>query len=429
MEIKRGYKQTEIGVIPEDWEVERLGNIGHWFSGGTPSMANDQYWNGQIPWVSAKDMKVARIRDSILHVTAKAIGNGTRLAPPETLLMVVRGMILAHTFPVAVATRPIAFNQDIKALTVRVGIDSEFILRWLQANAQRVLEIASESTHGTKRIPSSDLFSMKIALPPLPAQHSIAGALSDADALIESLERLIEKKRKFKQGAMQELLTGKTRLPGFEVQPEYKQTEIGMIPVDWDVKPLRALADKIMVGIASAATHAYRDRGIVMFRNQNIKPGRLDDSDILYIDPNYEAIFKNKRLKSGDLLTARTGYPGTTSIVPQKYEGAQSFTTLITRPSCHLIDPNYLCCFINSNAGQAYFEQNQIGGGQKNVNAGSLKHLPVPVPPTKAEQEAIAATHSDMDAEIIALEAKLAKSRQIKRGMLQELLTGRIRLE
>ena len=213
-----------------------------------------------------------------------------------------------------------------------------------------------------------------------------------------------------------------------EVKSGFKQTEVGVIPKDWDVKPLHSLADRIMVGIASAATHAYRDRGVVMFRNQNIKPGYLDDSDLLYITEDYERTFKNKRLKAGDLLTARTGYPGTTSIVPTQYEGAQSFTTLITRPRREVVDSGYLCVFINSEAGQTYFEQNQIGGGQKNVNAGSLKNLLIAFPPTKAEQEAIAEALSDADAFIESLEQLLAKKRQVKQGAMQELLTGKNRL-
>ena len=213
-----------------------------------------------------------------------------------------------------------------------------------------------------------------------------------------------------------------------EVKPGYKQTEVGVIPEEWEIKPLYTLADKIMVGIASAATHAYRKRGVVMFRNQNIKPGYLDDTDVLYIDEVYEETYRNKRLKAGDLLTARTGYPGTTSIVPAQYDGAQSFTTLIIRPRQSLVDSEYLCCFINSEVGQTYFEQNQIGGGQKNVNAGSLKHLAVPLPPTKAEQETIAEALSDADALIESLEQLLVKKRQLKKGAMQELLTGKKRL-
>lgn len=93
------------------------------------------------------------------------------------------------------------------------------------------------------------------------------------------------------------------------VKPGYKQTEIGIVPMQWEVKPLAEIAEKIMVGIASAATHAYRAKGVPMFRNQNVKAGKLDDSDLLFIAPEYEITFKNKRLRSGDLLTMRTGYP------------------------------------------------------------------------------------------------------------------------
>ena len=213
-----------------------------------------------------------------------------------------------------------------------------------------------------------------------------------------------------------------------ELMPGFKKTGVGIVPDDWEVKPLHSLAEKIMVGIASAATHAYRNRGIVMFRNQNIKPGYLDDSDLLYIAEDYEAAFKNKRLRGGDLLTARTGYPGTTSIVPPQYEGSQSFTTLITRPRRGLVDSEYLCAFINSEKGQQFFEQNQIGGGQKNVNAGSLKNLLVAFPPTTGEQEAIVKTLSDVDALLATLDQVIAKKRDLKQATMQQLLTGKARL-
>lgn len=207
-----------------------------------------------------------------------------------------------------------------------------------------------------------------------------------------------------------------------------QRTEIGALPKDWSVVPLTSLAEKIMVGIASAATHAYRSTGVPMFRNQNIRPGLLDTQDVLYIDPQYEQTYKNKRLKAGDLLTARTGYPGTTSLVPAGLDGAQSFTTLITRPRPGFIDPQYLCLYINGRAGQRYFEQAQIGGGQKNVNAASLKLLPVALPSTDTEQRAIARALIDADGLIHSLEQLLTKKRQIKQGAMQELLTGKRRL-
>jgi len=186
------------------------------------------------------------------------------------------------------------------------------------------------------------------------------------------------------------------------VKPGYKQTEIGIVPMQWEVKPLAEIAEKIMVGIASAATHAYRAKGVPMFRNQNVKAGKLDDSDLLFIAPEYEITFKNKRLRSGDLLTMRTGYPGVTAIVPPQYDSAQSFTTLITRPNQLQAESGFLCHYINSEIGQRFFTQSQIGGAQKNVNAGTLRMMPIQLP-YLSEQRSIATASRYMDALMDAL--------------------------
>jgi type I restriction enzyme S subunit len=211
------------------------------------------------------------------------------------------------------------------------------------------------------------------------------------------------------------------------VKTGYKRTEVGVIPGDWEVKPLAAIADKMMVGIASAATHAYRAKGVPMFRNQNIKAGFLDDSDLLFVAPEYEVVFKNKRLRGGDLLTMRTGYPGVTAVVPPRYDSAQSFTTLITRPRQREAQSDYLCHFINSESGQRFFTQSQIGGAQKNVNVGTLRKMPIPLPKPH-EQRAIAEALGDVDSLLAALDRLIAKKRDLKQAAMQQLLTGRTRL-
>lgn len=195
----------------------------------------------------------------------------------------------------------------------------------------------------------------------------------------------------------------------------------------WEVRSLADVSDRIMVGIASAATHAYRNKGVPLLRNQNIKHGFLDDRDVLYVDPGYELAFRNKRLKAGDLLTARTGYPGMTCVVPVEYEGAQSFTTLITRPNKATVDSRFLCHFVNSAAGQSFFERSQIGGAQKNVNAGTLRGMPVPVP-TLDEQRAIAEALSDVDALLNSLDRLIAKKRDLQQAAQHQLVTGQTRL-
>ena len=172
-------------------------------------------------------MKVSRLHDSIDHVTPLALGNGTRLVQAGTILMVVRGMSLVHSFPVAIVEKPVAFNQDLKAFVPNAGVDSEFVLRWLEFNQATLLLLATEATHGTKRIPTPDLLASHVPLPHPAEQREIAEALSDVDVLLGALEALIAKKRAIKQSAMQQLLGGKARLSGFG--GEWQQMALGKI--------------------------------------------------------------------------------------------------------------------------------------------------------------------------------------------------------
>lgn len=245
-------------------------------------------------------------------------------------------------------------------------------------------------------------------------QQKIASCLSSLDELIAAHNDKLTALKDHKKGLLQNLFpqegetVPKVRFPEFKGDGAWVEMKLGEI------------SHKIMVGIASAATHAYRNSGIILFRNQNIKEGYLDDRDILFIDEDYEKSHKNKRLKAGDLLTARTGYPGTTCVVPKKYEGTQSFTTLITRPDKSIIDSDFLCLFINSDLGQSFFEATKIGGGQKNVNAGSLIEMPIIYPPKK-EQQKIASCLSAVDELITAQQEKIEQLQQHKKGLMQGL--------
>lgn len=200
-----------------------------------------------------------------------------------------------------------------------------------------------------------------------------------------------------------------------------------MVPKDWNPVYLNDIADKIMVGIASAATHAYADNGIRMLRNLNIKEGFIDDSDILFVNEEYELQHKNKRLKAGDILTVRTGYPGLSAVVSKKYDNAQCFTSLITRLKEDVALPDYICRFINSEYGKKYISSGEAGGAQKNVNASILKKMLIPLPPLP-EQRKIAKILSTWDNAISTTERLIDNSKQQKKALMQQLLTGKKRL-
>jgi type I restriction enzyme S subunit len=428
-EIPTGYLKTEYGIFPSDWSVLSLDDVCSFVGGAQPEKSVFSYKEqaGYIRLIQIRDYKSDK---DIVYIPEKLARKKCSTADI---------MIGRYGPPIFQILRGIegAYNVALIKATPKENIEREFLYYFLKNDSLfELMDMLSQRSSGQTGVELPALKSYPIGLPPKPEQTSIANALFDVDALLTELEKLIAKKQAIKTATMQQLLTGKTRLPQFATYTEgekqskpkgTKPSEIGEIPEDWDVVTLNDIAEKIMVGIASAATHAYRDRGIAFLRNQNILPNKLDEKDTLFISPEYEVAFQNKRLKTGDLLTARTGYPGTTCIVPEQFNGAQSFTTLITRLKKSISNPMYVSAYMNSEAGEKFFELNQIGGGQKNVNSAILKTLPLPFPCIK-EQTAIATILSDMDNEIQTLEQRLAKTRQIKQGMMQELLTGRTRL-
>ena len=255
---------------------------------------------------------------------------------------------------------------------------------------------------------------LKVLFPNNQEQQKIASCLSSLDEVIAVHTQKLELLKDHKKGLMQNLFPQKgEKVPKCRFKEFEKDGE-------WVEKKLADISSKIMVGIASAATQAYRKSGIILFRNQNIKEGYLDDTDILFLDEDYEKEHKNKRLKAGDLLTARTGYPGITCVVPEKYEGSQSFTTLITRPIPDFIISKFLCYYINSETGQEFFNATKIGGGQQNVNAGSLAEMPI-LFPFKKEQQKIASCLSSLDELITAQAEKIEQLKLHKKGLMQGL--------
>ncbi len=154
------------------FKSQKVSEIGNWHSGGTPSRGNPDFWGGHIPWVSPKDMKTSELDSAEETLTAKGVEAGSKLMPKDTIMLVVRGMILAHTFPVARTLVPSAFNQDMKALVVSDAYRSKYIQYWFEYSAPQYLRLVSESSHGTKRLESDKLFSLSVPKPSLDEQDS-----------------------------------------------------------------------------------------------------------------------------------------------------------------------------------------------------------------------------------------------------------------
>ena len=438
--IKPGYKQTEIGVIPEDWEVKRLEDLGSWKGGGTPSMANTSFWiNGTIYWASSGDIKTKMLSKTASMITKIAVKqSSTNLIQEGAILIVTRSGILRRYLPVAKNTVPIAINQDIKVLIPNNQVSADYLLQVLSKQGPDILSTCMKAGTTVESVEYTWLKKYQIPVPSPSEQQAIATALSDVDALITSLDKLIAKKRDIKQATMQQLLTGKTRLPGFskELKLAYKQTGAGMIPIDWEVHTLGDEIDQLEAGVsvnsvdeefhicaheqAVLKTSAVSNGHFFSHENKKIAPRDIKRAKL---NPRVNSIIIS-RMNTPDLV-GECGY------VDKNYDDLflpdRLWMTHFKRES--KINVKWLSYLLNHKKYKAKIKEiaTDTSNSMKNISKDSFLSISIPFPMPE-EQEAIATILSDMDAEIAALEQRRDKTRALKQGMMQELLTGRTRL-
>lgn len=408
MEVKPGYKQTEVGAIPEDWGDPQLAEIAKDDSPICYGIVQvGSYARNGIPVLAIKNLNsdyVTNIHRASVEIERPYARSRIR---PDDVVISVKGT----TGRVGIV--PTGFHgnisRDLARLRLREGTVPKFCFQMLQSDlAQRRLAVA---VVGTTRMELSIaiLKQVRIPLPPTKAeQEAIAEALSDADALIESLEQLITKKHHLKQGAMQELLSGKRSLHGLPgAKIGYKQTEVGVIPQHWDVDQIENLA-QITTGGKNTQDRVEDGRHPFFVRSQTIE--RINSYSY-----DGEAV-----------LTAGDGV-GTGKVfhyikgkfdVHQRVYRISDFNPRIN---------GYFFFLYFSSRFYNRIMQMTAKSSVDSVRREMIAKMLVPLPP-KAEQEVVAEALSDMDAEIAALEAKWTKARQLKQGMMQELLTGKTRL-
>lgn len=188
-----------------EWEGKRLDELVVIQSGATPSKANPAFWNGSIPWVSAKDMKRLFLENAEDHISAAAVDNGARLVPPGTLLLLTRGMTLLKDVPICVLRREMSFNQDVKGLRPKDGVDGLFLAWMLTGNKERLLAMVNIAGHGTGKLDTEELKALELEVPPPAEQQRIADCLTSLDDLIAAQAQKLEALKTHKKGLMQQL--------------------------------------------------------------------------------------------------------------------------------------------------------------------------------------------------------------------------------
>jgi type I restriction enzyme S subunit len=433
MEVKPGYKQTEVGVVPAGWLVVKLEQISRPVRGGSPRPAGSpKYFSGDYrPWLTVAALtNIPSSQIEVYRTDSMLTELGTRFSrtlEPDTVIIANSGATLGVAKLLKIRC---CANDGIAALIeLNEKVSRRFLIYYINSLTVTLREKVATG-NGQPNLNTDLISSIQLPLPPLPEQTAIANALSDVDALIESVEKLIEKKKAIKQGTMQELLTGKRRLPGFGDGKGYRQTEVGLVPEDWEVASLMQLSESLQNGLFLEP--ARRGNGIPIVNVSDLYGRSPIDIQILELFGASHSEVSRFACKKGDLFFTRS------SLVPSgiakcnyldRVDDEIVFDSHVVRmrPRQDLVSYSYLFSALSGRACRSFLISNSKTGTLTTIDQAVLRKCPVLLAPLP-EQTAIANVLSDMDSEIEALESKLTKTKQLKQGMMSELLTGRIRL-
>ncbi len=441
-------------MIPSDWEVKLLGEITDVRDGTHDS---PKYYDIGYKFVTSKNLINGKIVFSNIQYISKIDFDKINERSKVDINDILFAMIGTIGNPVLITKEPDFAIKNVALFKDKRCTNQAYLKFYLSSALalNRMLDDAKGSNQ--KFIPLSYFRSFLVPLPPtIEEQQRIANALSDVDTLIANLEKLIAKKKNIKQGAMQQLLTGKKRLPGFgsdertgsrptderrkechsersakrevEESSGYKMTELGMIPSDWEVKKLKE------IGVFSKGAGISRDESnsgnIPAVRYGEIYTKHNDYIKEFYSHISQDVAEKSVKMQRGDLLFSASGETkediGKTIAFVDDFDAYAGGDIIIFTPT-ETIDSIYMGYLLNFPSIAKQKAMKAQGDAVVHITTDSLKKLIICLP-SYQEQTAIANVLSDMDTEISALETKLAKYRTLKTGMMQQLLTGKIRL-
>lgn len=433
LDIPQGYKKTEVGVIPEDWELAQLSNLCERISVGLATSVTKYYRNKGVPIVRNMNIKDGYFdsEDMLYLDSGFAKKNISKAARAFDVITVHTGSNIGLT---CVLPENFDYCQTFTTLITTTNMKrlNPFYLSFHMGSESGKKEILRLQVGGGKgNLNTGELKQYLLSYPKkLTEQNAIATALSDIDALICELEKLIAKKQAIRTATMQQLLTGKTRLPQFALRADgsrkgYKQSELGEIPEDWKVEGFGTLFEPCVL-----------KKGIK--QNENVSfIGMQDVTEQAQLFKQHLVTFNKIKsgftyFERGDVLVAKitpcfeNGKGCYTGQLQTEYGfGSTEFHVL---RATNKSDPKFIYYWSTRDVFRRNLESEMVGSaGHRRVPLSAIANYKIAIP-QEVEQTAIAKILSDMDSEIQALEKRLVKTRQIKQGMMQELLTGKTRL-
>ena len=320
------------------------------------------------------------------------------------------------------ANMPMTLAPNMYLVKFCKSMDNDFAFQVI-TNEKFYSDLMSNVGSSTlNAINKSNFRSINIFVPPLPEQKKIASILTSVDEVIENTQKQIDKLQDLKKATMNELLTkgiGHT---------EFKDSELGRIPKSWEVKSLEHVCEKIWIGLVTTMTKFYVEKGIPLIRNSDIKETGIRMSKLIQLDIDFSKKHSSRAVQKGDVVTVHTGDIGTSAVINHLLNGAQGFATLNSRINKSLIIPQFYSQILNSEDFKLRAKRVVTGDGRDNLNLKDFVGLLISVPQSLSEQENIVTILLSLEQNIDRLTHKLSQTQSLKKSLMQDLLTGKVRV-
>ena len=411
IEDKQGYKYTEeFGYIPEGWEVKNIIKTSNLKARiGWQGLTTAEYLNnGDYLLITGTDFDNGKINwQSCFYVEKKRYDQDTNIQLKNGDVLITKDGTIGKVAYIDKLPKPTTLNSGVFVVRpLNEAYNTKYFYYLLQSNIfisfLNKLKAGSTIVH----LYQKDLSNFDYIIPSdIQEQEKIAEVLGDVDSLIDKTQQLIDKKKALKTAAMQKLLTPKD---------------------NWEVVSLSKYA-YVFIGLVTTMTTNYVKNGVPLIRNSDIKTNKIIRENLIQLDSKFAEEYNNRKLKIGDIVTVHTGDVGTSAIIDKTLEGAIGFATLNTRVDKNKLLPQFLCWYFNSEKFLTECLLASTGDGRQNLNLYDFIEFNIPVPPIE-EQKQISDILDAIHVEIENLEKELNKYKDLKTGMMQQLLTGKVRL-
>nr|WP_075518701.1 restriction endonuclease subunit S [Moritella viscosa]SHN95954.1 Type II restriction-modification enzyme [Moritella viscosa] len=412
-------------LIPDGWSENKIGNIASVFAGGTPSRSNLNYYIGSIPWVKSGEVNARQIYSTNEHISELAVKESSaKWAPSGSILVAMYGATAGKVSKLMINA---TLNQAVSAINCHDGIaNNDYLLQAIEFNTEELLNTVQGS--GQPNLSGQLIKGLSLLFPPLPEQQKIAAILTSVDDVIEKTQAQIDKLKDLKTGMMQELLTRGVGVDG-KPHTEFKDSPVGRIPKGWDVLQLSELASFVTSGSRGWAQY-YSESGAIFIRIGNLTREHINFrfKDTIYVTPPNSAEGKRTLVQTGDVLISITADLGVIAVVNDDIGEAyvNQHVSLVRLNDLKI--SRWVGHFLSFEESQKQFTANNDSGAKAGLNLTAIRNMQVALPPIQEMNQIVKALDS-IDSSIAMKRTKLAKITDTKKALMQDLLTGKVRVK